>query len=474
MVKPSHIIQFNYTTEENIIKNMPAITEEFLMNTPGWAFTDDADDVIGHENNQRSKFRPSDQRSLALLAYFSRIVSNNTINEAREGPPAVNITALMSCIPYQIPWNCVAVHVIHTEVPWDQILFSINASVVGLAKIETDEMHGIGDKNNTPFFLAESLVAECIGLGIVRNIDPGRKLLHVLTPLTLDRLQQVNALLKGNIEIPAVIMLSGIILLQFLLFDGVRYSVVAQVPDDTETWKGSNRIIALEDIHPFEKKKELRWVPGFMCGWTPYGLCFSPEWKRNIHYYFIIPFKNLYIDVYVDQPADPAVFGINSVVLTRFKQKPGYLWEGLVTTYWNGWDSKRKRTVPTSIQVRTDYHDLKEQLTEWFSPSQLRLKGAFDACKYLETNCQAGERCVSRRLSGYVWPGQYKCVCKDKGFLEIRGQGCFDVDECQKSPCGALSVCVNTFGSYKCNCKSGYEGKDCKTGKKADVQMVVD
>lgn len=246
MVKPSHITQFNYTTEENIIKNMPAITEEFLMNTPGWTFTDDADEEIGHEDNQSdrtvyvdaneqsscglsfkpvvlqidstseskgpdpstSKFRPSDQRSLALLAYFSRIVTNNTINEARESPPAVNITALMSCIPYQIPWNCVAVHVIHTEVPWDQILFSINASVVGLAKIERDEMHGIGDNNNTPFFLAESPVAECIGLGIVRNIDPGRKLLYVLTPLTLDRLQQVNALLKGNIEIPAAIMLS--------------------------------------------------------------------------------------------------------------------------------------------------------------------------------------------------------------------------------------------------------------------------
>ena len=45
-------------------------------------------------------------------------------------------------------------------------------------------------------------------IGIVRNIDPARKLLYVLTPLPLDRLQQVNALLKGNIEIPAAIMLS--------------------------------------------------------------------------------------------------------------------------------------------------------------------------------------------------------------------------------------------------------------------------
>lgn len=46
MVKPSHIIQLNYTSEESVNKNLPAITEEFLMNTPGWAFADDADDEI--------------------------------------------------------------------------------------------------------------------------------------------------------------------------------------------------------------------------------------------------------------------------------------------------------------------------------------------------------------------------------------------------------------------------------------------
>ena len=46
IVKPSHIIQLNYTSEESVNKNLPAITDEFLMNTPGWAFADDADDEI--------------------------------------------------------------------------------------------------------------------------------------------------------------------------------------------------------------------------------------------------------------------------------------------------------------------------------------------------------------------------------------------------------------------------------------------
>ena len=45
-------------------------------------------------------------------------------------------------------------------------------------------------------------------LGIVRNIDPVRRVLYVLTPLSIDDLQQVNTLLKGNLEIPAALLLS--------------------------------------------------------------------------------------------------------------------------------------------------------------------------------------------------------------------------------------------------------------------------
>ena len=45
-------------------------------------------------------------------------------------------------------------------------------------------------------------------VGIVRNIDPVEKLLFVLTPLGLKDLKQVNTLLKGNLEIPAALLLS--------------------------------------------------------------------------------------------------------------------------------------------------------------------------------------------------------------------------------------------------------------------------
>ena len=51
MVKPSHIIQLNYTSVESVNKNLPAITDEFLMNTPGWAFADDEIESV-HEDQR--------------------------------------------------------------------------------------------------------------------------------------------------------------------------------------------------------------------------------------------------------------------------------------------------------------------------------------------------------------------------------------------------------------------------------------
>lgn len=53
IVQPSHIIQFNYTSQENTNKNLPALTEDFLINTPGWAFV--VDDENSYSDNQRSE-----------------------------------------------------------------------------------------------------------------------------------------------------------------------------------------------------------------------------------------------------------------------------------------------------------------------------------------------------------------------------------------------------------------------------------
>ena len=67
IVQPSHIIQFNYTSQENTNKNLPALTEDFLMNTPGWAFV--VDDEKSYSDNQRLE-------ELSVIAFCSSVGIN--------------------------------------------------------------------------------------------------------------------------------------------------------------------------------------------------------------------------------------------------------------------------------------------------------------------------------------------------------------------------------------------------------------
>ena len=36
--------------------------------------------------------------------------------------------------------------------------------------------------------------------------------------------------------------------------------------------------------------------------------------------------------------------------------------------------------------------------------------------------------------------------------------------ECELSPCENNGTCINTLGSYTCNCTEGWQNEDCKDG----------
>lgn len=36
-----------------------------------------------------------------------------------------------------------------------------------------------------------------------------------------------------------------------------------------------------------------------------------------------------------------------------------------------------------------------------------------------------------------------------------------DVNECDQEECGDGGECVNTYGSFYCNCSEGYDGQFC-------------
>ncbi|KAJ3066261.1 Polynucleotide 5'-hydroxyl-kinase nol9, partial [Rhizoclosmatium hyalinum] len=58
----------------------------------------------------------------------------------------------------------------------------------------------------------------CVGLGIVRGIDPVSKLFYIVTPLHIDQIVNVNLILRGaGVEYPVSMMLDG--------FENVRTTV---------------------------------------------------------------------------------------------------------------------------------------------------------------------------------------------------------------------------------------------------------
>lgn len=40
-----------------------------------------------------------------------------------------------------------------------------------------------------------------------------------------------------------------------------------------------------------------------------------------------------------------------------------------------------------------------------------------------------------------------------------------DKNECDLSPCQNNGTCINSLGSYKCECEKGWQGQDCHIGK---------
>lgn len=69
-----------------------------------------------------------------------------------------------------------------------------------------------------------------------------------------------------------------------------------------------------------------------------------------------------------------------------------------------------------------------------------------DECKYYKV-CYFNSKCINT-------VGSYRCECKD-GFRDD-GRGCQDIDECALSPNFCEHRCVNTWGSYRCACQAGF------------------
>ena len=70
-------------------------------------------------------------------------------------------------------------------------------------------------------------------------------------------------------------------------------------------------------------------------------------------------------------------------------------------------------------------------------------------CSNGSHNCSLDARCINSQ-------GSYSCQCLH-GYSGD-GKFCYDIDECGRRPCDQNAACTNTEGSYICRCDDGLRG----------------
>ncbi|XP_019367080.1 PREDICTED: polynucleotide 5'-hydroxyl-kinase NOL9, partial [Gavialis gangeticus] len=167
---------------------------DFQTSTPGHKLLCIKPKFPGAGNAAKARVHSSILRDMAMLGYLGQLQPLETRS----------VLPLHSLVPYQVPFSAVALRVIHTDVAPKHIIYSVNASWVGLCRIPDE----VRCQTDGPVLLTQTPVCDCLGFGIVRGVEMEKKLYHILTPVPPENLRVVNCLLLGNIAIPSCVLLN--------------------------------------------------------------------------------------------------------------------------------------------------------------------------------------------------------------------------------------------------------------------------
>ncbi|CBN74160.1 conserved unknown protein [Ectocarpus siliculosus] len=123
---------------------------------------------------------------------------------------------LASARPRRVPFRAVQIRIMNGSVSPSLVLHAINGALVGLVAMARQPWEGgrsgsVGGGAERPpgeglVCLAETPLAPCVGLGIVRSVDVEKRVLYVLTPEPPEVLRDVNVLVMGPLQLPMVML----------------------------------------------------------------------------------------------------------------------------------------------------------------------------------------------------------------------------------------------------------------------------
>jgi len=105
----------------------------------------------------------------------------------------------------------------------------------------------------------------------------------------------------------------------------------------------------------------------------------------------------------------------------------------------------------------TLHHTCMKYRTDTKPCAQLGPKTCVDKNECRDGSHKCAQKCVNTI-------GSFKCQCRRGFTLGKDGKSCNDIDECKTGAAKCSQTCTNTAGSFKCQCRKGFKlGKDGRT-----------
>ncbi|ODN05731.1 Polynucleotide 5'-hydroxyl-kinase NOL9 [Orchesella cincta] len=135
---------------------------------------------------------PKISRELVMVSYFAEKIGSADGFDIR------------SVLPLSVPLDCVAIGTMNSNLRYDEILSSMNGTLVAFCQIAESLLESVDGADKKYIAKAGNYTNNCLGYGIVRAIDKQSDTLYVITSLQeTDILLKVNVLLAaGNVGLP--------------------------------------------------------------------------------------------------------------------------------------------------------------------------------------------------------------------------------------------------------------------------------